>query len=119
MPATTVDWKKLRPRVTRKLLGDLTQRIVQHFDPQKVILFGSYAYGRPTIESDVDLFVIMESTESVFARIGQVQEIAEVPFLPMDIIVRTPAEVTERLAMRDDFVKEILQKGRVLYERSK
>jgi predicted nucleotidyltransferase len=112
-----IDWASVRPEVTDELLADITRRIVERFHPEKVILFGSYAYGKPHLYSDVDLFVIMESDEGIFERIRQVDEVARVPFLPMDVIVRTPEEVRQRLEMGDFFVAEILSRGKVLYER--
>ena len=80
-------------------------------------LFGSYASGKPNLESDVDLLVIMDSNESMVQRMRRVLQVAKVRFLPMDVMVRTPAEITERLAMGDFFLSEILTKGRILYQR--
>ncbi len=112
-------WEELRPEVTDELLQEITRRIVAAFDPEKVILFGSYAYGQPHIYSDIDLFVIMESDETLFPRTQRVAEVAHVDCLPMDVIARTPAEVRERLDMGDHFVADILRRGRVLYERGR
>jgi len=111
------DWATLRPSVTEALLVGITRRIVEKFQPNTVILFGSYAYGTPDLDSDVDLLVVMDSDESMAQRIRQVTEVAKIRFLPMDIIVRTPAEMAERLAMGDFFLAEILEKGKVLYRR--
>lgn len=111
------DWAALRPPVTDTLLSNITQRTVEKFQPDRVLLFGSYAYGTPDIYSDVDLLVVMDSDEPMAQRIRQVLEVAEVPFLPMDVIVRTSAEIKERLAMGDFFIAEILEKGKVLYQR--
>ncbi len=111
------DWKQLRPRVTRRLLSDISDRIVRAFHPDKVILFGSYAYGRPHIYSDVDLFVVMPSRESMVKRMIRVKEVADVPFLPMDVLVYTPSEVRARRAIGDHFIEEILTRGKVLYKR--
>src|SRR6266704_215226 len=111
------DWATLRPPVTEALLEGITRRIVEKFQPHKVILFGSCAYGTPDLDSDVDLLVVMDSDESIVQRIRRVTEVAKVRFLPMDIIVRTPAEMAERLAMGDFFLAEILEKGKVLYRR--
>ncbi len=113
------DWSRLRPRVTRRLLSDISDRIVRAFHPQKVILFGSYAYGRPHVYSDVDLFVVMPSRERMAQRIIRVDEVARVPHLPMDVLVFTPAEVRARRAMGDPFVEEVMTRGKVLYERSR
>lgn len=111
------DWADLRPPLTDALLADITRQIVERFQPDKVVLFGSYAYGEPHIYSDVDLLVVMDSDEPMAKRMMRVAEVAEVPFLPMDIIVRTPAEIEERLAIGDFFIAEILEKGKVLYQR--
>ena len=120
MPAHAVPlhWEKLRPAVTPELLQDITRRIVEHFHPEKVILFGSYAYGQPHIYSDVDLLVVMESSEPLLPRIRRVAAVADVPFLPMDVIVRTPGEMEERLRIGDSFLAEVVSKGKVLYEHS-
>lgn len=107
--------ERLRPPVTEALLAEITRRIVEAFHPIKVILFGSYAYGVPHHESDIDIFVIMESEDTMHQRIMKATEVARVPFLPMDVIVRTPQEVEQRIALGDFFVIEILDKGRVLY----
>lgn len=105
----------LRPQVTERLLSEITERIVAAFQPQKVILFGSYAYGTPHDRSDVDLLVIMNSEKTSHQRVIAVTEVAEVAFLPMDILVRTPQEIKERLEKGDFFIKEILTRGRTLY----
>ncbi|MBI3272034.1 MAG: nucleotidyltransferase domain-containing protein [Planctomycetes bacterium] len=113
----TLSWEKLRPRVTGTLLAGIAARIAKAVKPERIILFGSHAHGRPGMYSDVDLFVIMRSRESMPERMSRLREVAEVPFLPMDILVYTPAEVKERLRVGDAFVSEILTRGRTLYRR--
>lgn len=104
-------------RVTRKQIDAVVQRIVQQFNPEKVILFGSYAYGKPNADSDVDLLVVMESDERPPHRaLGIVRQLLDVPF-PMDVLVRTPTEVQQRLNTNDYFVREIVEYGQILYER--
>ena len=96
----------------------LAQRIVEHFQPEKIILFGSYADGHPKPESDVDLLVVMDTP----LRAGQQLEISRGvsprPF-PLDIVVRTPQELAERIALGDLFLREITARGKVLYERNR
>ena len=105
-------------RVTRRQIRAVVERIVAAVDPDKVILFGSYAYGKPTIDSDVDFLVVMDSDERPAKRAIRIaRELLDVPF-PMDILVRTPAEINERLQMQDYFMREIYQQGQVLYERA-
>jgi predicted nucleotidyltransferase len=104
-------------RVTRKQIHAVVRKIVDEFNPEKIILFGSYAYGKPTIDSDVDLLVVMESNEHRASRaIKILRGLLDVPF-PMDVLVRTPQEVMSRSSMEDYFLHEIVQQGQVLYER--
>jgi predicted nucleotidyltransferase len=110
-------WEDLRPEVTDALLADVTRRIVEAFHPHKIILFGSYAYGTPTIDSDVDLLVVMNSDEPMTKRMTAVKQVAMVPFLAMDVLVYTPVELEKRLTIGCHFMQEVLSKGRVLYER--
>lgn len=84
--------------------------------PEKIILFGSFAYGKPTPDSDVDLLIIMNSDLRPHARVVQISEILNPRPFPVDIVVRTPAEVEERLRVGDCFFQEIVSKGKVLYE---
>ncbi len=114
---SVAEWTQLRPRVTKSLLAGIVQRIVEKFRAEKIVLFGSYANGVPDRDSDVDLLVVMESKEPMSQRIRRVTEVAKVRFLPMDIVVRTPAEIDERLAIGDFFIANILSTGKVLYQR--
>jgi uncharacterized protein len=111
------DWATLRPPVTEALLAGITQRIVAEFQPYQIVLFGSYAYGTPHLESDVDLLVVMDSDAPMAQRIRRVTEVAKVRFLPMNVIVRTPGEMAQRLVMGDFLLAEVLDKGKVLYRR--
>jgi predicted nucleotidyltransferase len=113
-----IDWAALRPPVTDALLADITRRIVERFQPHKVVLFGSYADGTPDLNSDVDLLVIMDSEEPMARRITRVAAVARVRFLPMDVLVYTPEEIEGRLTKGDFFIVDILARGRVLYQRN-
>lgn len=103
--------------ITDAKIRRATRKIVDAVHPEKVILFGSFAYGKPTPDSDVDLLVIMESDLRPHARVVQISEILSPRPFPVDIIVRTPSEVKERIAKRDSFFLEIMAKGKLLYER--
>jgi len=103
--------------ITETKIRQAAQRIADAVQPEKIILFGSFAYGQPGPDSDVDLLVIMESEQSAHARAVQISEILYPRPFPVDIIVRTPAEVAERIALGDTFFREIMAKGKVLYER--
>ena len=105
-------------QVTEERLQEVVRRIVQEFDPQRVVLFGSYACGEPGPDSDVDLLVVMESDERPAARATRVSRVLRPRLFPMDILVRTPDELRYRLEIGDYFIREIMDHGRVLYERS-
>lgn len=88
--------------------------VIQKFQPEKVILFGSWAYGKPNQDSDVDLCVIKSTpdTRSLAREIDS--SLFPRPF-PIDLLVMTPEQVNNRLAINDYFVAEIVQKGKLLY----
>ena len=117
MASPPVDLSALQPQVTTEMIAGIADRIVQTFDPEAVILFGSHASGAPLADSDVDILVIMESTLCLARRIEEVARTARVRFLPMDVLVFTPGEVEDRLSKGDFFMNEILGKGKVLYQR--
>lgn len=111
------DWEEsFRSPNRRKLfIQQLCQRIADRFSPEKIILFGSHAYGQPTVESDVDLLVVMEYEGSPLQQAIKIsRELGLVT--PLDLIVRTPAQLQERLRLEDPFMREIVQRGKVLYE---
>ena len=101
--------------VDMKNIREVGQRIGRRFHPQRVILFGSYAYGRPTEDSDVDLLVVMPVHGSTVDQSVEIRMAVRPPF-PMDLLVRTPEKLQERLDMGDSFVRTILDEGKVLYE---
>lgn len=99
------------------LLGSAVDRIVKFFDPDKILLFGSFAYGTPRKDSDIDLLIIMETDERPAQRRIQISRLFRDRQVAMDFIVKTPSEIDERLSIGDFFIKKILEKGRVLYEK--
>jgi predicted nucleotidyltransferase len=102
--------KSLRPAI---------QRIVDELNPEKIILFGSYAYGKPTPHSDVDLLIILKTNASLKERSWKVSRLLLPRPFPVDILVKTPREVEKALKSGDFFLQEILARGKVLYERHK
>lgn len=107
------------PRPVSETLPPAIERIVRELQPDKIILFGSYAYGAPTPDSDVDLLIIMETDASTVQRYLAVSLLLYPRPFPVDILVKTPQEIEQALARRDVLVREILSRGRVLYERSR
>jgi predicted nucleotidyltransferase len=98
-------------------LGRAVQRIVKALDPEKIILFGSYAYGEPTPDSDIDLLVIMHTEASLTERYLSVSRLLRPRPFPVDILVKTPQEVENAIRSGNFFLKEILSRGEILYER--
>ncbi len=102
--------------VTQKDIQATCDDIVREFAPLQVILFGSYAYGTPTEGSDVDFLIVMDIPESETSR--QAAEIWQrIPRrFSMDLLVRSPEEIAYRISHNDWFLREITEKGEVLYE---
>ena len=101
--------------VTREDIQATCDDIVREFDPLQVILFGSYAYGTPTENSDVDLLVVMDIPESE-TRLQASEIWQRIPYrFSMDLLVRSPKEIAYRVSHNDWFLREILEKGEVLY----
>jgi|GEM_PF-758342 len=103
--------------VTDALLQGITQKIVDTFDPEKVILFGSHASDTPHADSDIDLLVVMEADGSPIQRAVELKRACRPRFVPMDVLVKTPEEVASRLQHGSFFLRQVLEQGRVLYER--
>jgi uncharacterized protein len=102
--------------VTAELLQNIVQRITSGVHPQKIILFGSYADGTPSPDSDLDILVIMNTKDRPAERVVAISRLLRPRPFPMDILVRTPGEISAALEQRDSFIQEILTRGRVLYE---
>ncbi len=98
-----------------RVIRRYARRVAARFQPEKIILFGSYAYGTPHADSDVDLLVIMPARNEV----EQAFKIrCDVPTqFPMDLIVLKPRNVKWRLAEGESFLTEVMTKGKILYEK--
>lgn len=104
-------------RPVSETLPKAVQRIAQALRPDKIILFGSYANGTPTPDSDVDLLVVMKTSASSKERSWAVSQLLIPRPFPVDILVRTPKEIRQALDQSDFFIQEIVTQGKVLYER--
>ncbi len=87
------------------------------YAPEKIIVFGSHARGTGRPDSDLDLLVIKQSKQPEPERIREVSRLLRPRPMPLDILVKTPAEIQERLAINDSFIQELLREGTVVYER--
>lgn len=105
------------PILTPLVLQEMIQRIVDAVDPAKIILFGSYAYGTPHSDSDVDILVIQTTELPRHKRPAVIHRALAGLFIPKDIIVYTPTEVDEWKDIPQAFVTRILKKGVVVYDK--
>ena len=104
-----------RERIPQEAIDEVVRQIAEKFHLQKIILFGSYARGNPRPESDVDLLVVMNTSLKESEQALQIRRHLGVMF-GMDLIVRTPKRLAERVEMGDWFLKDVLKEGKVLYE---
>jgi len=102
------------------ILSEVVEKLKSEYKPLKIILFGSYAYGKPIEDSDIDLLILKNTNKRRVDRFVLVKRIIYNPNrkIPVSPLVYTPAELDERIRIGDDFIKEINQKGVVLYERA-
>ncbi|MEW6229873.1 MAG: nucleotidyltransferase domain-containing protein [Bacillota bacterium] len=103
----------------RTTLRQITERIRSGYLPERIVLYGSYAYGTPDPDSDIDLLIVKDDPDSPLERRLKVRRLLRdiIRNLPVSPVVYAPGEVEARLAQGDEFLREILEKGKVLYER--
>ncbi len=99
--------------VPMSVIRQYAREVAKRFEPERIILFGSHAYGQPHADSDVDILVVMPARNEIdqAVRIDRVVD----PLFPLDLIVCTPKNVAWRLKEGDSFLREILTKGKVLH----
>jgi predicted nucleotidyltransferase len=105
--------------ISREKIVRAAHRIAEAVHPEKVILFGSYAYGHPTADSDVDFLIVHPArtrSQRMNVAIKASTALEPRPF-PVDILVRSAQKIRQRVKMGDGFLQEISQRGRVVYER--
>ena len=100
--------------ITQSQIRQVSDEIARKFQPERIILFGSYAYGTPTEDSDVDLLVVMPLSNKRRGRASEIRQHLEVTF-PLDLLIYDPEHLQNRIAMEDFFVREIVEKGQTLY----
>lgn len=97
-------------------IPEIREKIIKEINPEKIILFGSYAWGKPDENSDVDLFIVQNSKEPRRYRQTYLRRKLFGSGVPMDLLIYTPSEIESRLSIGDFFVKKILNQGKILYE---
>ena len=98
-----------------KEIRKITKQIKEKYKPEKIILFGSFAYGKPNKDSDVDLFIVKKTKEIRTKRHLKVDRMLLDRAIPLDILIYTPQEIKKRISLGDYFVKNIIQRGKILY----
>ena len=111
-PAERTYWG---PDIPMRVIRRYARQVAERFHPDKIILFGSFAYGTPNEDSDVDILVVMPARNQL-DQVDKIRRAVSAPF-PMDLIVRTPHSMKWRLAEGESFLTEIVTKGKVLYEK--
>ncbi|MBI3611131.1 MAG: nucleotidyltransferase domain-containing protein [Nitrospirae bacterium] len=101
----------------KSVIRRIVDRIGKEYRPERIILFGSYAYGEPDRDSDIDLLIIKSTPDRPIDRRVKVRQIVSDPqrLIPFEPLVLTPKELKRRLDIGDQFIQEILNKGEVLY----
>lgn len=105
------------PQITDFIIAEIVTKIVNNFDPDKIILFGSQVWGQAKEWSDLDLLIIMNFSGYSSQIAAKISMIAKPQFVPIDILVRTPKEIERRISIGDYFIRRILTEGKILYER--
>ena len=109
-------WIEKTPMIDRKSIDNLAEQVARQFRPKRIILFGSYAYGEPTADSDVDLLIVLPFRGKSLHKSLEILNRVDCRF-PIDLIVRRPADTARRYAEGDPLIREALDRGEVLYER--
>jgi predicted nucleotidyltransferase len=109
--------KNMNKRQIQRELKTIIKQLVGKYQPEKLILFGSYVWGKPQKGSDLDLFIIKKGVEKQrhIERLWGVIDLVDYRKIGVDILIYTPSEVKKRLRLGDPFVKKIIEEGEVVY----
>ncbi len=109
----------VRNKRIRKIILDIAEKIKRNYNPEKIILFGSFAYGKPTRDSDIDMLIVKRTKKKSMDRWFTLRKLCQDPDrgIPFSPLVFTPKELKHRLSLGDDFFREILERGEMLYQR--
>jgi len=108
----------LNATAVQDAIAEMVKRIVQRFDPDKIILFGSHARGTAGPDSDVDLLVVMEVNGSKRKKVVEIYHVLAGVGIPKDVMVITPEELDEYRDLVGTIIRPALREGKMLYERS-
>jgi predicted nucleotidyltransferase len=107
--------RKIIPMITELDINIVTKRIVEFYQPEKIILFGSYALGNANDSSDLDLLLIKDTDEAPINRAAGIRKALRDILLPMDILVYTPSEISKDKERKFTFIHDVLKSGKILY----
>lgn len=105
------------PGATEEVLAEITRKIVENFEVEKIVLFGSHACGEAHPDSDIDLFIVVRSDERPIKLAGLISQAAHPGVVAVDFVVKTPGQVREYEEDGNFFYTRIMKEGRVLYAR--
>lgn len=106
--------------VIQKEIQLIVDAIVKHYQPEKIILFGSHAYGTPHEQSDIDLLIIKDSDLPRYKRAREIRkQLWGLSALPKDILVYTQSEIDDWKNVKQAFITEVISRGKVVYENKK
>ena len=102
----------------QQVIHNIVEKLVKEYQPSQIILFGSYADGHSDRDSDIDLLIVKDTQDRPIDRRVRASRVISNPkrLIPLEILVLTPHELEERLKLNDQFLKEILARGKLLYE---
>ena len=102
---------------TLSVINGIVKKLASEYRPERIILFGSHAYGSPTADSDIDILIIKDTPERFIDRWSTVRRILSDPKrkVPLETLVLTPREFAERMQCGDQFIQQIARDGKVLY----
>lgn len=100
-----------------KTVEEIKERLIKAYNPDRIILYGSYAKNEAKEKSDIDLLILKDTTDRPIDRRIQVEKILIDRALPLDILVYTPEEMRYLFSIGSPFIEEVLETGRVIYMR--
>lgn len=118
MNTVTMERKSMYGILTKETIQEVVDAIAEHFDPEKIVLFGSYAEGNPKPDSDLDLLVVMETSEPRHRRAAPMRLLFRPMPFSMDILVYTPEEIAYWNGTVNHIITEALNTGRTIYARA-
>jgi uncharacterized protein len=105
-------------RDIQNILDDVVNRIVHRFNPQRIILFGSYANGKPDNNSDVDLLIVMKVEGSTRQAANEIDILMADRLIPMDFLVLTPEQFERQKRIVGTIGRQAAREGKVVYEQA-